>query len=89
MLRVQIRYQGRVQGVGFRATARSLAQGLPLTGWVRNDPDGGVTLEAQGEPTAIDELLNRVRASLGQFIREQTRSGAPLEQGERSFDIRR
>ncbi len=39
---------GRVQGVGFRYTARYLARARGLTGWVRNEYDGSVTLALQG-----------------------------------------
>lgn len=39
---------GRVQGVGFRYRAKYVANGLRITGWVRNDWDGTVEMEAQG-----------------------------------------
>src|SRR5688572_25537300 len=40
----QVFYSGRVQGVGFRYTAKQLAAGFDVTGWVRNLPDGRVEL---------------------------------------------
>ena len=39
---------GKVQGVGFRYTAKYLALSLGLTGWARNEWDGTVTMEVQG-----------------------------------------
>jgi len=51
--RMQIFYSGRVQGVGFRYTAKSVATGFEVTGTVRNLPDGRVELVAEG---AKDEL---------------------------------
>jgi acylphosphatase len=57
MIRRRIVFEGRVQGVGFRARARLAAQGQPVTGWVRNEPDGTVTLEAQGTHEAVDAYL--------------------------------
>ena len=42
------RFYGSVQGVGFRYYARAAALHLGLTGWVANNWDGSVTLEAQG-----------------------------------------
>lgn len=46
--------EGRVQGVFFRASARSRALELGLTGWVRNLPDGRVETLACGSPEALD-----------------------------------
>ncbi|NJQ97304.1 MAG: acylphosphatase [Hydrococcus sp. CSU_1_8] len=53
MERFSARYVGRVQGVGFRATARSIALGHGVTGWVRNEPDGSVYVEAEGDEIAL------------------------------------
>ena len=33
-------FHGRVQGVGFRYTAKYLARSMNLTGWVKNEYDG-------------------------------------------------
>jgi acylphosphatase len=44
---------GRVQGVGFRMQAQSRARRLGLTGWVRNEPDGSVRVEAEGRAEAV------------------------------------
>lgn len=40
VLRLNVTVSGRVQGVGFRLSARACARQLGLTGWVRNMPDG-------------------------------------------------
>ena len=56
-VRKHIVFYGRVQGVGFRYTAKYLAQSLELTGWVRNEYDGTVTMEVQGRETLINKLL--------------------------------
>ena len=67
--RREIHYAGRVQGVGFRYTTRSIAAGLPVVGFIRNLPDGRVQLVVEGSREAIDELLARVEAELGRYIR--------------------
>ena len=65
-VRKHIVFHGRVQGVGFRYTAKSLAQALDLTGWVRNDWEGTVTMEVQGSEILINKLLNGLNG--GHFI---------------------
>lgn len=50
---VRFRASGRVQGVGYRAFAQGQAQALNLAGWVRNDPDGAVSGEAEGSPEQL------------------------------------
>jgi acylphosphatase len=47
--------EGRVQGIGFRYSARREALRLDLRGWVRNLPDGSVEVWAEGERTALTE----------------------------------
>jgi acylphosphatase len=67
--RLTVRYEGRVQGVGFRYTTVSLAQELNLTGWVKNEFDGSVSLVAEGAENQLMELLQDVRRShLGRYI---------------------
>jgi acylphosphatase len=53
---IRCRVWGRVQGVFFRASTRTQAQALNLTGWARNLPDGGVAVLACGEAPAVDAL---------------------------------
>lgn len=89
MERRQVRYTGRVQGVGFRATARAVMSPFALSGWVRNEPDGSVLLEVQGDGETIDAGLAAVRARLAGFIRAEHTCGVDAVEGERGFEIRR
>jgi acylphosphatase len=57
MTRVRAVVRGRVQGVAFRMSAQRVAARLGLTGWVRNQADGSVALEAQGDSSRVDDLL--------------------------------
>ena len=65
---IELIFHGRVQGVGFRATARDHAQALGLVGWVRNEADGTVRLGAQGPSEAVDRLQSLLRSSFGAKI---------------------
>lgn len=49
--------QGRVQGVGFRATTIREASSLDLTGWVCNRRDGTVEVVAEGTRGRLHSLL--------------------------------
>lgn len=88
-MRRVIIFAGRVQGVGFRATAAASARGLGVTGWVRNEPDGTVRMEAQGDPKDVDELLGRIRRAMGGHIRSEHAHDAPPVPGEDAFRIER
>ena len=52
-----IRVSGRVQGVFFRRSAKRKADELGIVGFVRNDPDGSVALEAEGDHAALDAFV--------------------------------
>ncbi len=58
-----LRWEGQVQGVGFRFTNTNLAQARALTGWVRNMEDGSVEMELQGPPANIVSQLEALHAS--------------------------
>ena len=48
---------GSVQAVGFRYYTRKAAKRLGLVGWVRNDPEGTVTVQAEGSREQLDKLI--------------------------------
>jgi len=56
--RARVVVRGRVQAVGFRATALSRARSLGIGGWVRNNPDGSVEAELEGPPERVELLLS-------------------------------
>lgn len=62
MKHVNIRVSGRVQGVCFRDSTQIRARQLGLTGFVQNEPDGTVYLEAEGEEHSLDRLREWLRS---------------------------
>ena len=60
---VRVRYEGDVQGVGFRYVARNLANALGVAGGVENLNDGAVQLVAEGPEDVLQRLLLQIRIS--------------------------
>jgi acylphosphatase len=52
-----IRVSGKVQGVFFRASTKNKADELNIKGFVRNEPDGSVYIEAEGEETNMGQFI--------------------------------
>jgi len=71
-MRLEVTFFGRVQGVGFRATAKSLARDHDVAGWIRNEPDGSVRLVIEGEESAVQGFMDALRDRVSEFVREET-----------------
>ncbi|MEM2224046.1 MAG: acylphosphatase [Acidilobaceae archaeon] len=56
--RVKIRVYGEVQGVGFRAWVLRRARRLGVKGYVKNEPDGTVLVEAEGDRGLLEKLIH-------------------------------
>lgn len=86
-----LRWEGQVQGVGFRFTNTNLAQTHALTGWVRNMEDGSVEMEAQGAPANILTHLEALHASyerMGIRFRLEDARARTVLAGEDGFNPR-
>ena len=88
MKRVRVRIHGRVQGVFFRAEARSRAESLGIAGWVRNAPDGGVEAVLEGEPDRVDSMVEWCRRGpSGAHVTEVEVFEEEAGQAERGFRV--
>lgn len=58
MKHLQIRVLGKVQGVWFRKNALQQAQQLKITGFVKNQTDGSVLIEAEGKDENLKKFLD-------------------------------
>jgi len=86
---VRVRYEGQVQGVGFRYTVcRIIDQLGKITGGVENAGDGSVLLIAEASENQLRQLLLQIQTSrLGAYItKEQVSWGEP--QGGSGFYYR-
>lgn len=53
----RIKVFGKVQGVFYRASSKDLAEKLYLKGFARNEDDGSVYIEVEGEPENVDHFI--------------------------------
>lgn len=88
VIRKKIRFYGSVQGVGFRYRAQYAASGCKVTGWVHNEWDGSVMMEAQGTIRQINTMLKLINS--GSYIRidRMEQEQLPLEEDEHGFHVR-
>ncbi len=75
-------------GVGFRYRAKYVANGLRITGWVRNDWDGTVEMEAQGTLEQLNQMLKLINQGTYIQVEDLRRKTIPLDREERGFHVR-
>jgi acylphosphatase len=87
---VQIRVTGKVQGVFYRATAQEVAEGLNLSGWVRNCPDGSVEARATGREAQLNSFIEWCRRGpRNAVVQEVQVSDVETKEEGKGFFIRR
>ncbi|MFD2209115.1 acylphosphatase [Virgibacillus halophilus] len=80
-----VRISGRVQGVGFRFTAKLAALEYGLTGWVKNKMDGTVEMEVTGEKESVEAYLDSVQAGLNASIQVEHMEIEKKEDSSKEF----
>lgn len=86
--RFQVRYLGRVQGVGFRYTVQRLANTRNVVGWVRNEPDGSVAAELQADEQTLNQLLDDIQTTMQQNIQNVHTTQIEPIPGESTLAVR-
>jgi acylphosphatase len=66
-----IRFEGQVQGVGFRSAVKKLAIPLQIAGYVRNCPDGAVEVCAQGTEKTLQSFVDQIQSRAGRAVIER------------------
>ncbi|MEX2594057.1 MAG: acylphosphatase [Anditalea sp.] len=85
----QIKITGKVQGVFFRKRTQEKARELDIKGWVRNEPDGSVLAEIEGNQQALTVMeawlkIGPERAKVENLIIQMGE-----EKGYRDFEIKK
>ena len=81
-------YHGRVQGVGFRATTRTMALHHPVQGTVRNLSNGTVELIVQGNADDVTRFLDEVSGRFSACITSCDQQPGGLPADVQGFQIR-
>ncbi len=87
-VRWHILFEGDVQFVGFRYTARLIARQLGLYGWVRNLEDGRVDAEVQGTVTDLRRFVLQLKAQPHIRITHCAITPTAPDPHERRFSVR-
>lgn len=61
MISAKITIEGKVQGVWFRDYVKKSANKMNLTGWVKNNIDGSVSAEVEGDKQVITVLIEKIK----------------------------
>ena len=88
IVRKHMLVSGDVQGVGFRYRATYIAQGLGVTGWVKNLYDERVEMEVQGTEDQIAEMIRRLGAQRYVEIRDIEEETIPVDPRSYEFKVR-
>ena len=87
-IRKHISFYGMVQGVGFRYRAKHAAEAAGATGWVRNEPDGSVTMEIQGTEEQIRYVIDMIGQGSYICIDDLVQKEIEADDDERYFEYR-
>jgi acylphosphatase len=87
IIRKAITVNGFVQGVGFRYRTIHAAELVGATGWVRNNPDGSVSMEIQGTEEQIDKVFRMIEQGTYVSIDSIVADIIPVREDERDFKV--
>ena len=88
ILRKRVCFYGRVQAVGFRFQAQHAAKRNRVTGWVKNEYDGSVTMEMQGTEQQINAVVAEIDCDPYIRIERMETKWLDPDPAERGFRIR-
>lgn len=83
-----VHFAGSVQGVGFRYTARQLAEYRQVTGYVMNLSDGRVEILAEGQQSEVEAFIDEISREMADYIGEVQTKDLPPAGSYKQFVIR-
>ncbi len=88
LYRYEMRFFGRVQGVGFRYTAYHAATSAGATGWVHNEWDGSVLMQIQGNVAQISRVVKTIEERIFIGIERIEKKAIDVDCKEYGFSVR-
>ena len=88
MKRYKINVKGKVQGVFYRSSTQAKAKELGLSGWVQNEEDGSVLIEAEGEEQKLQRLVEWCQQGPGAAVVNDVDYKEVEPQGKNGFEVR-
>ena len=86
-IRKEFHFEGNVQNIGFRFEVQSHAKPLGITGYAKNNDDGTVTAQLQGNLEDINRVISDLQNIDRIQIDSMTEKDIPLDYYERDFYI--
>ncbi len=86
--RREVYFSGRVQGVGFRYTAKRLAARYDVRGFVQNLRDGRVFLVVESRAEEIDRFLGAIHSAMDRYIADVQTTAKDAREEFEGFTIR-
>ena len=87
-VRKLIKFYGRVQGVGFRYRAEKSASLYDIYGWIKNNDNGSIEMEAQGKEENIDKMIDLIKKGNFIEVNAMEEKKIPLKNDEYGFTIK-
>jgi len=88
MVRRRVLAHGSVQGVFFRDSVRREAGRRGVSGWAKNCADGSVESVFEGEPDAVDAMVEFIRRDPGHSSVEHVDVSEEEPEGLSGFEAR-
>lgn len=89
MIHKNVRVNGRVQGVYYRASTVDMAKSLGLKGFVMNEPSGSVYMELEGDDHQVAQMIEWARKGPSRASVESLDVTEGSVVGFTKFEIRR
>lgn len=87
MKHINLRITGKVQGVSFRAITKMVANQMGVRGMIRNDEDGSVYVEAEGDDLQLEVFTEWCNDGPDRAVVEKVEVTAGEMKGYRNFEI--